>query len=160
MLSTRLDNFLPFPSNLKLSYANSFSLEESKICRLVMGLSRDYVVKSQTPFIRAYLKYMCSFTYRTFIPIGYPSLESWHFQTIPNFHNKIFKDSCWRVDWLYGVLHCCIQVISQGQSQLILFMSFLSVISTRLLLLSVLPKDISSKNPEDSVWFKPRAPGL
>ena len=37
MFSTRLDNFLPFSSNLKLSSANSFSLEESKICRLVMG---------------------------------------------------------------------------------------------------------------------------
>ena len=33
----RLDNFLPFSSNLKLSSANSFSLEGSKICRLVMG---------------------------------------------------------------------------------------------------------------------------
>ena len=31
------NNFLPFSSNLKLSSANSFSLEESKICRLVMG---------------------------------------------------------------------------------------------------------------------------
>ena len=30
-------NFLPFSSNLKLSSANSFSLEESKICRLVIG---------------------------------------------------------------------------------------------------------------------------
>ena len=28
---------LQFSSNLKLSPANSFSLEESKICRLVMG---------------------------------------------------------------------------------------------------------------------------
>ena len=37
MSSTRLDNLLPFSSNLKLSSANSFSLEESKICRLVMG---------------------------------------------------------------------------------------------------------------------------
>ena len=34
--STRLDNFLLFLSNLKLSSA-IFSLEESKICRLVMG---------------------------------------------------------------------------------------------------------------------------
>ena len=32
-----LDNFLPFWSNSKLSSANSFSLEESKICCLVMG---------------------------------------------------------------------------------------------------------------------------
>ena len=31
------NNFLPFSSNLKLSSANSFSLEESKICHLVMG---------------------------------------------------------------------------------------------------------------------------
>ena len=37
VFSTRLDNFQPFSSNLKLSSANSFSLEESKICRLVMG---------------------------------------------------------------------------------------------------------------------------
>ena len=29
--------FMPFSSNLKLSSANSFSLKESKICRLVMG---------------------------------------------------------------------------------------------------------------------------
>ena len=35
--STRLDSFLPFSSNLKLSSANSFSLEESKICRLGKG---------------------------------------------------------------------------------------------------------------------------
>ena len=32
MFFTHLDNFLPFSSNLKLSSANSFSLEESKIC--------------------------------------------------------------------------------------------------------------------------------
>ena len=38
MFSTRLDNFFPFLSNLKLSSANSFSLEESKICCLVMDL--------------------------------------------------------------------------------------------------------------------------
>ena len=37
VFSTHLDNFLPFSSNLKLSSANSFSLEESKICHLVMG---------------------------------------------------------------------------------------------------------------------------
>ena len=37
VFSTRLDNFLSFTINLKLSSANSFSLEESKICRLVMG---------------------------------------------------------------------------------------------------------------------------
>ena len=37
MFSTRLDNFLPFLPNLKLSSANFLSLEESKICRLVMG---------------------------------------------------------------------------------------------------------------------------
>ena len=37
VFSTRLDNFLPFLSYLILSSANSFSLEESKICHLVMG---------------------------------------------------------------------------------------------------------------------------
>ena len=34
MFSTCLENFLPFSSNLKLSCANSFSLEASKICCL------------------------------------------------------------------------------------------------------------------------------
>ena len=34
VFSACLENFLPFASNLKLSSANSFSLEESKICRL------------------------------------------------------------------------------------------------------------------------------
>ena len=37
MDSTRLENFLPFSSNLKLQSANSFSLEESKICCLGKG---------------------------------------------------------------------------------------------------------------------------
>ena len=31
---TLLENFLPFSSNVKLSSANAFSLEKSKICRL------------------------------------------------------------------------------------------------------------------------------
>ena len=37
VFSTLLENSLPFSSNLKLSSANSFSLEESKICRLEKG---------------------------------------------------------------------------------------------------------------------------
>ena len=37
LFSTCSGNFLPFSSNLKLSSANSLNLEESKICRLVMG---------------------------------------------------------------------------------------------------------------------------
>ena len=36
-LSNHLENPLPFSSNLKLSSANSFSLEESEICRLGKG---------------------------------------------------------------------------------------------------------------------------
>ena len=35
--SNHLKNFLPHTSNLKLLSANSFSLEESKICRLGKG---------------------------------------------------------------------------------------------------------------------------
>ena len=34
VFSTHLENFMPFSLNLKLSSANCFSLEESKICRL------------------------------------------------------------------------------------------------------------------------------
>ena len=37
VFSTHLEKFLPFSSSLKLSSANSFSLEESKIWCLVMG---------------------------------------------------------------------------------------------------------------------------
>ena len=37
VLSTRLENFLPFSTNLKLSSANFTCLEESKICCLAMG---------------------------------------------------------------------------------------------------------------------------
>ena len=37
VFSTVVENFLPFLSNLKLSSANPFSLEESKICRLEKG---------------------------------------------------------------------------------------------------------------------------
>ena len=37
VFSTGLENFLPFSSNLKLSAANSFSLEGAKICRLGKG---------------------------------------------------------------------------------------------------------------------------
>ena len=36
-VSTLMENSLLFSLNLKLSYANSFSLEESKICRLGKG---------------------------------------------------------------------------------------------------------------------------
>ena len=39
VLSTVLDNFPPFSSNLKLLSATSFSLEESKICCLGKGLT-------------------------------------------------------------------------------------------------------------------------
>ena len=35
-VSTNLEKFLPFSSNLKLSSANSFNLEECKICCLGM----------------------------------------------------------------------------------------------------------------------------
>ena len=37
VFSTHLESCLPFLLNLKLSSANSFSLEESKLCCLVMG---------------------------------------------------------------------------------------------------------------------------
>ena len=37
VFSNHLENFLPFSSNLKLSSANPFSLEDSKICCLGKG---------------------------------------------------------------------------------------------------------------------------
>ena len=37
VFSTRLENFLVFSANSKLSSAYCFSLDQSKICRLVMG---------------------------------------------------------------------------------------------------------------------------
>ena len=33
----KLDNFLQFSLNLKLSSTNSFNLQENKICRLLIG---------------------------------------------------------------------------------------------------------------------------
>ena len=42
--STRLEKFVPLSSDLKLSSTNSFSLKESKICRLGKGqLRKDEV---------------------------------------------------------------------------------------------------------------------
>ena len=50
VFSTRLENFLPFPSSLKLLSANTLSLEEFKICRLTKG----------SPFsIRLYVQSIC-----------------------------------------------------------------------------------------------------
>ena len=46
-----LNNFPPFSSNLKLSSANSFSLEESKICHLVMG--KDTQTEIKQPIINS-----------------------------------------------------------------------------------------------------------
>ena len=43
VFSTRLDNFLPFSSNFKLSSTNSFSLEESKICQLLMDYDKFFI---------------------------------------------------------------------------------------------------------------------
>ena len=37
VFSTHLENFLPFSSNLNLLSADSFNLEESKICHLGKG---------------------------------------------------------------------------------------------------------------------------
>ena len=37
VFSTSMENFLPFQLNLKLMSTSSFSLEESKICRLGKG---------------------------------------------------------------------------------------------------------------------------
>ena len=54
MFSTHLDNFLPFLSSLKLSSANSFSLEESKICRLVMDLTVSDEASLTEINVRAY----------------------------------------------------------------------------------------------------------
>ena len=44
--STILENFLPLSSNAKLSNAKSFSLEESKICRLGKGFILSPMTKS------------------------------------------------------------------------------------------------------------------
>ena len=46
MFSTLLVNFLPFSSNLKLLSANSFGLEESKICRLGKQSPKNQLVRS------------------------------------------------------------------------------------------------------------------
>ena len=45
-----LRNVLPFSSNLKLSYANSFCLEESKICRLEKG--QEWLMNTDSGHLR------------------------------------------------------------------------------------------------------------
>ena len=50
VVSMLLDNLLPFPSNLELSSANSFRLEESKIFRLGKSSSHNYVIKRSVSF--------------------------------------------------------------------------------------------------------------
>ena len=61
LFSTRVKNFLPFSSNLKLSSANSFSLEESKFCRVGKGSIKDrtasFIQFDQACFILQYLHY-------------------------------------------------------------------------------------------------------
>ena len=47
VFSTLLENFLPYSLNLKLSPANSFSMEESKICCLGKGKRIDKNSKAQ-----------------------------------------------------------------------------------------------------------------
>ena len=47
--------FLPFSSNMKLSSANSFSFDGSKICRLGKGLD-EIIIKSEEIFIK-FFKY-------------------------------------------------------------------------------------------------------
>ena len=72
MFSTLSEKFLPFSSNLKLSSANSFNLEESKICRLGKGecltwynVSRGFL---NTPFARAWLIHFGFDKFFLFIP--------------------------------------------------------------------------------------------
>ena len=49
VFSTCLKNFPPYSSNLKLSSANSFSFEESKICRLGKELKKLFLQWHQKP---------------------------------------------------------------------------------------------------------------
>ena len=60
VFSTRFKNFLPFSSDLKLSSANSFSLEESKTCRLGKGNNifqdlRNKILSQQLTQDRSYI---------------------------------------------------------------------------------------------------------
>ena len=53
VFSTHLENFLLFSSNLKLSSADCFNLEELKICRLEMGYM--YILSRYTKSVNFYL---------------------------------------------------------------------------------------------------------
>ena len=58
MFSTVLEIFLPFSSNLTFLSAKSFSLKESKICRLVKG-SKTFTANTNKPGpFRKGLKYI------------------------------------------------------------------------------------------------------
>ena len=51
-VSTLLGNFLLFSSSLKLSFANSFSLEASKICRMGMGKCQGKILPQDLLFTK------------------------------------------------------------------------------------------------------------
>ena len=55
MFSTLLESFLPFSSNLKLSSANPFSLEESKICRSERVKPATACLPSPVPYWLSYI---------------------------------------------------------------------------------------------------------
>ena len=58
MFSTLLENFLPFSSNLKLLSANSFSVEESRICRLGKGYFISHRLVISILIIILYLEFV------------------------------------------------------------------------------------------------------
>ena len=59
VFSNLLGNFLPILSNLKMSSANSFSLEESKICRLVKRSVKRFILSSAYALIWTSLNFCC-----------------------------------------------------------------------------------------------------
>ena len=60
MFSTLFENFQPFLWNLKLSSADSFGLEESKICRLEKGKDKEPKKKKKIDAFSSVMKFYSS----------------------------------------------------------------------------------------------------
>ena len=77
VFSTHLENFLPFSSNSKLSYADTFSLDESEICLLTLWNKPSYLRVCSMSFLKTLwekekLLFMSNFSFchKVFYPFG------------------------------------------------------------------------------------------
>ena len=102
-VSTRLENCLPFSSNLKLLFANSFNLEESEIGQYGKATKQGQVI------IKVFLTHLCPFLDVIFFIENLATRAmDWHPHRM--FLYLSVTDTslcCW-----YGEIKCCADCLS------------------------------------------------